>query len=280
MIILFTGITGSLGRYFDPIIRSLCREHKLYILFRQKPPDLADSNVIPLKVDLLTPPQPFEEPLDVLFHAAFALPFGQSKSSSSDFLYRNEKILLNTLKLIEKHKPRKIIYLSTHSINEDIYDPLLYLYAQSKSISEQYLLRYCRERAILCHILRLPAVVSTAKGLTYDMKKVSKPIALFPFSLKKEVVFISCQDTFSESVIRVLFSEKGDTVWHFRASKPFTYRDKIYWIKKNILKGAMLPLVFSIPTRKYRRINWQLSPLISQEYIELDMFSEMKCLAL
>ncbi len=247
---MFSGISGNLFEWMYPFIHQIESNHQIYIIQRQNQPKFPNAKII--TQDLI---YPFELniPIDLAIYGAFILPYN-IEINESKYYEINRRMLQNFLTSLKK-KPHKIIYISTHAINETIYDKNKLMYAKAKFEGEQVILDYCQQNNISCVILRLPPLVSKIEDFVYENEKLKSFFVLFPLSKKHKVVFISQKSTFLEIMNDAVFSEQQSSrIISFDFKKPLNFQQKISFLKSKLHKQQTKIIVY-FPLKSGTKMN-------------------------
>lgn len=157
MNILLTGANGFLGKY---IYNFLINFSTVYTIGRK------DSNI---NIDLRYQIFNLGTPIDLFIHVAGkAHSVPKSNYEIQDLYKVNVDGTKNVLKSLENNVPKKFVYISSvavygliegNNISEDKELSATDAYGQSKILSEELVIKWCKINNVVCTILRLPLIV-------------------------------------------------------------------------------------------------------------------------
>lgn len=266
MKILFTGITGNLYSGINKLLSTLPKHIEIYVISR-KCNRIFDRNVKYLNIDLDNP-FTLNEHFEIIFYGSFILPY-TNFINENNYVEINKKMIFNLLNAL-KSFPNKFIFISTHAINESIYDKKKFLYANTKLTCEKMILEFSKMHSIKYLIIRLPPVINNKLDFKYELIKLNKLITIFPFSKKIQVVFISDINTLIDIYKNVFFSRNNESeIIGFEFSPKINYYQKICWLKESIKRNCF---VIFLPFKKSYKIKTEL---INTKYILIDSFKQL-----
>lgn len=246
MTILLTGITGNLYPWMDAFLKSFYHEGmEYYVMIHQTKRNFS----VPINIiqQNLLEEVSCNIPFDVIIHAAAILPFHNNFLKTTKDTSSYTSITSNLLKSL-KHPPKKIIFFSTDAIHHPQYYEPVYNYAISKLEQEQIIIEYCSKHNTQYVILRFPPFIENKQDFNYDIEKLKKRIAIFPFSLDKKISFLSDKNIFCNILNEALHNQLNNQIIRFEFSEPFTYKDKLNWLKQEFnLKSIVLSLPVKHP---------------------------------
>lgn len=245
MNILFSGITGNLFNWINDYFDSLSTDFKITILSRKQ---LSSSNPnLKYLVTNLENSFYLENYYDIVFYASHLLPF-ENKINQNSYYEKNVLMLKNFLNALNA-PPKKFVYVSTNAINELLFEKKKFMYAYSKLLCEDIVIKYCNEQNINFLILRLPPLVNSWKDFSYELNKLKSKICIFPFSKDIKVIFISSKKTFHGILNEALKTDyvNKQVILNFEFTPQISMSHKINLLKKASLSNSF---VFFVPIKK------------------------------
>ncbi len=271
MKILFTGISGHIKKWMNDYLSLLSDD--ITIISRQNNLELPCNKL--LCVDL-EKSFSLSDKFNKIIYGTFKLPdFRKDRSHQFAQYHQVNLSMLNNFFDGLNTLPDHFIFISSHAINEYIYDPIKYHYALSKLECEQRVIDYCLKNSIPFTILRLPPLVSTLSDFSYEITKLKQKIAIFPFHKKIPIIFISNCKTFNSILNQIIFSDTyKNQIVNIQFSDEIYYIDKIRWIKSKISSTSY---VCFIPIKRKLKLNhthWKF-----QSNIIIDTFTQLNSIS-
>jgi nucleoside-diphosphate-sugar epimerase len=239
-----TPVGNSIAKYLSLNGHSLIATYN-----NKKPKNLKNCKII--KIDLSKNIKK-KINFDYLIHCASKIP----KDGQSIKNYRqNINFIKNLLKLVNKNKCRRIIFLSavslygkplTKKINENTAPRNPKYYGQSKMICEKKIIEFSKNKKINYTILRLPAIIGSKiknNFISNIFEKISSKQPVDIFNINQEFNNVIHINTLTKIIYKIILKEKKNSIYLVGSKHPIKVKSIMKIIKESFYKDVKFNIV-------------------------------------